>query len=373
MILLIKTVPKDLTDAARKLEDRIVYHDPDWYSTFPCIARAGNGDLIVTFRRAPVEPEGHAAAQHLHSRSRAVLVRSSDEGHTWTRRPTEICPDDELGQQDPGIARTSTGRLAANFFRWQAHSESEESSLAKNGCFLRAKGALWTNAGVGVVTSDDDGHTWSPLTRIAPGESGASRARIIEPTPGLLLLPCYRPCSRSSTRGFEAYVMASEDDGRTWRFHGTIARSGASELQVHAYHEPFIVCTAGRRLACFMRCYVDNGLMEYATSDDLGRTWSPPVVSKAWGYPQCAIRLRDDRIFLAYGYRREPRGVRCRVLDPDCSNLDNARELILRDDGVNSDLGYPNAIELDGGRVLVVYYFHDAGQVRHIACSIVSV
>ena len=359
----------------RKIEDRIVYRHPDWYSTFPGVARAGNGDLLVTFRRAPLEPEGHEAAQHVHTRSRGVLVRSSDEGVTWTQDPVELCPRDELGQQDPAIAVTSTGRLIANYFRWQAHPECEAVSLPENSFPLRAKGVLWTNAGVGVVTSDDDGRTWSDLTRVQPTLEGAGcRASVLEPEPGLLLLPCYRAATREdNSLGHEALIVASRDDGNTWAFYATVAHSPGDEKQ-HQYHEPFVVATASGRLVCFMRCYVDGGLMEYAVSDDLGLTWAEPVVSTVWGYPQSALRLSDDRVFLAYGKRgAEPRGVRCRLLDPECGNIDDAPELILRGDGPGGDLGYPNAIELSDGNVLVVYYFTGPDTVRHIAASVVDV
>ncbi len=49
-------------------------------------------------------------------------------------------------------------------------------------------------------------------------------------------------------------------------------------------------------------------------------------------------------------------------------------EIILRDDGGSWDLGYPNAIEQEPGKVLAIYYFNSKddpiqmnGGVRHIA------
>ena len=359
----------------KKIADGVVYRDPDWYSTFPGIARAGNGDLLATFRRAPLEPDGPAVVDHCHSLSRGMMVRSSDGGGTWSQDPVALCPADELGQQDPAVAITTSGRLVANFFRWQAHPETEAESLPPNSFPLKAKGVLWTNAGVAVVTSDDHGHTWSDMIRVGPTLSGAGcRASVVEPEPGLLLLPCYRPCTREDNgTGHEAYVVASSDSGETWTFHGSVARSAGDEKE-HQYHEPYLVSTVSGRLACFMRCYVDGGLMEYAVSDDKGLTWSEPVVSRARGYPQSAIRLSDSRIFLCYGKRgAEPRGVRCRVLDPECGNIDDAPEFIIRGDGRNGDLGYPNAVELEPGKVLVVYYFNEADEIRHIASAVIEV
>ena len=50
---------------------------------------------------------------------------------------------------------------------------------------------------------------------------------------------------------------------------------------------------------------------------------------------------------------------------------------MLRDDGGSPDLGYPRAVQLPDGHVLVAYYFNRAddplpceGGVRHIAATV---
>ena len=68
--------------------------------------------------------------------------------------------------------------------------------------------------------------------------------------------------------------------------------------------------------------------------------------------------LKDGRVFLAYGYRKEPYGIRARVLDPDCANIRETEEFIIRDDGGSPDLGYPWCVTLPDGRILVVYYLN---------------
>ncbi len=55
-------------------------------------------------------------------------------------------------------------------------------------------------------------------------------------------------------------------------------------------------------------------------------------------------------------------------------------ELIIRDDGGSWDLGYPNAWEMDDGRICTIYYFNSKddkiqvnGGVRHVQRSIFSI
>lgn len=87
------------------------------------------------------------------------------------------------------------------------------------------------------------------------------------------------------------------------------------------------------------------------------------------------MRLTDGRLLASYGYRIRPYGIRARVSEDDGRSW--GPELILRDDAGSWDLGYPRAVSLSGGRVMVAYYFNRAddpiqcdGGVRHIAGTI---
>ena len=46
-----------------------------------------------------------------------------------------------------------------------------------------------------------------------------------------------------------------------------------------------------------------------------------------------------------------------RVLNPEGGDLETAEEIFVRSDSYDSDCGYPWAVELESGRVLVVYYY----------------
>ena len=80
---------------------------------------------------------------------------------------------------------------------------------------------------------------------------------------------------------------------------------------------------------------------------------------------------RAVRSFSVMDIDRGRWGIRARLLDCDGGNIDSAEEIILRDDGACSDLGYPWAVELDSGEIAVCYYFSGADGVRHIAYSLV--
>jgi hypothetical protein len=350
------------------LEHRIIYKDSDWYSTFPSITKTKDSELLCGFRRAPLEPEGRPHC-HLHSLSRAVFVRSNDNGHTWSAEPEFVCAQDELGQQDPQFWTISSGRTIASFFRWRAHPITERPVL--NSRMHEDKGCLWTNVGVGVCYSDDSGKSWSSLYRTPypwPPQTGACCGRCVELDDGSLIIPCYG--RQDAKRLTVAYLIKSEDKGETWKFAGIIA-DGNSHEKPFPCEEPSIVKTEQGKLLCFIRSG-HGSLMRTCESNDSGKSWSDVRESTVRGLPQKGCRLSDGRIFLAYGYRSEPRGVRARIFDPETQEPDHAHELVIREDGTHADVGYPGIVELEKNIILCVYYMCLKDNVRHIAGTIID-
>ena len=86
-----------------------------------------------------------------------------------------------------------------------------------------------------------------------------------------------------------------------------------------------------------------------------------------------ALTLPSGNVLIVYGYRREPYGIRARVLDPECRAPGDAQEHVIRRDGGVLDLGYPHAALMRDGRVVIVYYFNGAGGgQRFVAGTIVQ-
>jgi hypothetical protein len=93
-------------------------------------------------------------------------------------------------------------------------------------------------------------------------------------------------------------------------------------------------------------------------SDDGGRQWSclGPVTGDIGGNPPSLVRLKDGRLCLTYGYRRRPFGVRARITGDEGRTW--GPEIVLRDDGLTGDLGYPRSAVRPDGKVVTVYYFN---------------
>ena len=91
------------------------------------------------------------------------------------------------------------------------------------------------------------------------------------------------------------------------------------------------------------------------------------------GCPGHLLGLKDGRIFVTVGTRwGGRRGCTARVLEPEGSDINAAADLVLRADSSDPDCGYPWAVELEDGRVLVVYYTTHPDGVRGIEGTVVE-
>jgi hypothetical protein len=89
-----------------------------------------------------------------------------------------------------------------------------------------------------------------------------------------------------------------------------------------------------------------------------------------WGHPCNLIEMPSGRILCTYGYRRKPFGIRAAFSEDDGLTWDMNHEVIIRDDGIHRDLGYPASVLLNDGRILSTYYFHGEDGVRYIGGSV---
>jgi hypothetical protein len=165
------------------------------------------------------------------------------------------------------------------------------------------------------------------------------------------------------------YLIRSHDGGRTWAEPSLVLDDVGGRVR---FTEPPVVRLASGRLLVVTRTAEAGGFLYQAHSDDDGWVWQGQRRTPIWGFPCHLLQLRSGTIVCAYGYRREPYGVRATLSHDDGKTWDIGREIVLRDDGLHRDLGYPASIQLEDDRILTIYYFHGEDGIRHIAGTIWS-
>jgi hypothetical protein len=352
--------------AVSKVRDLVVYRNERFYSAFPSIVRRRDGELIVAFRRAPERRlTGAGGVSHTDANSNLVLVRSRDGGESWTKEPELIWAHAEGGSQDPCMVQLSDGSILCASYAWYQMPAVKDAPAGRR-AFEFMGGYL--------VRSRDGGKSWQgPM--LPPPVPGAESK-----DPFGRLLPSYNRGAMCQGRDGRVYwavahqnkwgttsisLMISADGGTTWAYSCPIA-----EDEKVTFNETSLYETAKGDLVAFVRTANFNDHTVVARSTDGGRSFGKWEDAGFQGHPHHAVRMADGRVWLVYGYRHKPYGIRARVLDAECREPGNAEEIVLRDDGGSGDLGYPWAAVLPGGKVLTVYYFNEGNGTRYIGGTI---
>jgi hypothetical protein len=357
-----------------KLNDCVIYQDEKFYSSFPSIVRRPNGELIVAFRRAPERRAlGEAHTTHTDPNSYLVLVRSKDEGKTWTREPELIYANPFGGSQDPCMIQLRDHSILCSSFGWALLEQNAAAKLkqaSRHGNFVFLGGYL--------LRSRDGGHSWQGpiIPPPTPGELALdpfgqpvpayNRGSMCESKSGKLYWAV--TANTSSQRKSDVHLFISTDRGSTWKYSCPIATD-----EKVSFNETSLYETPKSDLIAFIRTADFDDHTVIARSTNHGQSFLPWQDTGFQGHPHYALQLADERVLLVYGYRHPPFGVRARVLDPACNEVASAEEIVLRDDGGNGDLGYPWAVLLSRHSALVVYYFNQANDTRYIAGSLLRI
>jgi len=368
-------------------KDFIIYQDSKFYSTFPSLVIRKDGEILCAFRRAPDRHAlwGMPGYTHTDPNSYLMLVRSKDSGKTWTKEPELIHAHPLGGSQDPCMYQLKDGSIVCSSYGWALVPPEGADKLQDT----RSHGQFGFLGGY-ILRSDDGAKTWKGpfVPPPAPGSKGLDV--LGQPVPvfnrGRMMQGRNGPDGSRAGKLYWAvavadpgqptsvHLMTSTDRGETWTYACPIAKDDKI-----TFNETSLIETKKGDIIAFMRTDKFDGKLAYARSTDPdgsraggGKSFEPWQDGGFFGHPFTAINLKDGRIFLIYGYRQQPFGIRAKVLNSECTDITTAPEFVIRDDGGGGDLGYPWAVQLPNGNILTAYYFNIGDGNRHIAGSILS-
>lgn len=360
----------------RKVEDLIIYRDDKFYSAFPSIVRRPDGELLVAFRRAPERRLlGEKKHTHTDANSQLVLVRSQNNGKSWSTKPELIHAHPFGGSQDPCLVQLRDGTIICTSYGWAQVNTNYAAKLTKTlghtggymflgGYLLRSKDGARSWQGPFIpphIPSDTDRDVFDQPV------AAYNRGAMCEGRDGKLYWVVASNASLKPRRT-ETHLLISADQGETWERSAVVA----TDPKI-TFNETSIYETPKGDLVAFLRTANFDDHTVVARSTDHGKSFQPWQDAGWKGHPHYALRLPDKRVLLVYGYRHAPLGIRARVLDAECTNFATAEEFILRDDGGTGDLGYPWATMISKNRALVVYYFNQKDGTRHIAGTVLEI
>lgn len=341
-------------------EHGVVYRNEDSYcGPISMLAMLPDEELLVIFREA----RWRGSVTHADPTTRTSLLRSRDRGATWF---SQVSPD-PAGGNGTAMVRLSDGTLVANSFRWIFRPLEQKDEMARQyaGPIREWHGMACACGGVFMTRSFTDGYTWEPARRLAEPPDWPvlhCHGAAIELPDGELLLPV--TVARQQDGRHLGAVLRSRDRGETWGELAVVTQPAPEGIP---FHETRLVrCPSGRILAMHR---TPDGNYWRNVSADAGRTWSATRETAIWcggSSPPDLKLLRDGRLLLTRGYRREPFGVRAYLSEDEGENWDVEHPIVLRDDGPDRDVGYPTTLQFGDGSLITVYYWHGPDQLRHL-------
>jgi len=323
---------------------------------FPVLALANDGTIVAVLR---------GGAGHLGIEGRLDVVRSRDDGMTWTA--PNVVVDSEVDDRNPAFGVSHQGTLILAYARCTNY-DSDQNWVREDR--VVGEDFAWEMM---VTRSFDAGLTWEkpvPLGADLPG-AVSPFGKIVPLEDHTLLLPIYcyanealrtlvgRSVDLGPTGNSCVFVLRSRDDGGTW---------GDASLLAPGMNETALAVTGASKVLAVMRD--DGAAALHATrSRDGGYTWSPPEpITADREHPADLVLLHDGSVMLVYGNRNPPYRIEGLVSrDGGSSWVDCMLTFsghlygYAGDASRRTDLGYPSSVVRrgpGGGRGVTMYYYN---------------
>ena len=319
----------------------------DRYRSFPVMARAADGTILVAYRDGRSVPNtfSHGADGD------SALIRS--DGKAWSQPELLYTHEGPLEEMGCELSCLADGRLLLLSRQWDSERTRTHATY--------------------IAASEDGGRTFSPRRPIDlpefPVAGWVAYGKVIERGGGELLQGAYG--KEANRKGYSAACLVSRNGGQSWRVLSWVARCEPD--MPTGFPEPLVVVLPDGSFHSLLRT---NGLFYAARSADEGRTWSDTQPAFE-GMAGAARVLAGGEMLVTYRGihekqtdRQRPATVAVRVGRLYCWRVSDDGGASWGPEGVIDNgtawqvggFGMGDTLELPDGRVKVIYYTSDRDQ-----------
>ena len=309
---------------------------------FPVVKGAGYFPVLVKLKHGSLGAAVRGGDGHIGIKGRLDWIHSEDGGKTWS--DPDVIVDSKWDDRNAGVGVMQDGTVVMAY--------AEASTYNAEGKWDRSCGKYT----LFYVYSLDNGRSWSDKIALCPElfHSGSPYGRITTLGDGTALMQIYTWQSASekalgkpaAARARCVGVLRSTDNGRTWGDWSVVAED---------YNEISLVEMRDGRLVAAMRS--QRGGTDVCESLDKGRTWTAPrTVTKVSHHPPDLCLLKTGTLLMVYGCRLNPKGVQAIISDDGGKTWSFDKRVFLAWQALNGDCGYPSAVQVADGTIVMLYY-----------------
>ena len=300
---------------------------------------AGYFPVLVTLKDGSLGAAVRGGDAHVGIKGRLDWIHSEDGGGTWPDPATIV--DSQWDDRNAGVGVMPDGTVVMAYAEASTYNDEGKWDTS------RGKYTLY------YVYSTDNGRKWTDKIPLCPDlfHSGSPYGRIITLRDGTALMQIYgsqhaflKPTQALAKQN--ASIVRSTDNGRTWGDLSIVAKD---------YNEISLEEMPDGRIVAAMRS--GRGDTAVCESSDKGRTWSEPrTITKVSHHPPDLCLLDSGALLMVYGCRLSPKGVQAILSDDGGKTWAFDHRVFLAWTALNSDCGYPSAVQLDDGTIVMLYY-----------------
>lgn len=329
---------------------------------FPDVTRLPSGELLVVYRQASahgVDPAGAIAGQF-----------GTPDGLDWS--PSQVMVDvPDVDDRDPSVTTLSDGSLALSYFQYHYQSTGD-GELGVHQIFYSSssdEGDTWsepsmvpTAAGYAMDYPDagiDDDELWKDGAGTPVMVSACSNQPV--EIAGDIVIQNYGGFAWNTTNASaprsRISLFSSGDDGATWT-EEIIAPDASTDTWLQ---EPALLPLDDSRWIVHLRTADgaspgNGGTMWQIRTDDGGETWGEYEPFDFVGHAPFLYRLSNGVIVSAFRWLNSSFTSTNVNFVYSMDQGDTWSEVISVISPQVVEVGYPSIIELDGDRMLIVYY-----------------
>ncbi len=318
---------------------------------WPSVARLSDGRLAAVasgYRLAHVCPFG-----------KVVISYSSDEGETWT--PPTVIMDTPLDDRDAGICVKGDTVIVTSFTlsrdfqrQWDSLRTTEQNGVVEAWQKLITDEDEEKYLGANYVVSKDGGKTFGEVRRVYV--SSPHGPTVLNDGTIFFFGKRFEMDGENGLGKVNEMAIVRSVDGENFSTPQIVDVPEWIKAEI-ALSEPYAIQLKSGKILIQIRAQnPKTGMFSIVQTEsyDNGQTFENWRVLGFHGSPPQLLQHSSGAVIMSYGYRAEPFGCRARVSADEGKTW--GEEIILCDDALSSDVGYPCTVEAKDGGLLTIYY-----------------